>query len=500
MSAQQSYFKNLWCYPRFHILDHNLLKVDSLDVEEVYPLTDSCFAYKIQSKYGLFKLNTGFQTLPMFDSIKAITDKVVFGSINGRYYHLNGPPPNSTESFLQYQRIVNVLLLKTRTNWQLRKLVPFTGDLAPSSLSSANDFFVTPNGIVFKNSGLSGFFSFSGEEIISAVVDSILEVGPEMNYAKVKAGKTYYGLVAKTEKVLVEDTLDSFQIIPSGFKKVEGNKICYYEEQGVNCIQTDSVVFQNGLLLYYCNDTICVVNKKSVLGPFPKNRTFQKLLPDSIVLFSDGGYWEFYQPNGIQLSQSFYPFTSLALPNEGLFPAKQYGQKGFISIDGFKRISHRYDSVRHFFGARAAVQITTPDQKKKWGFINRKDSLIVQPYYDSVSNFCDGIAIVLKDKRWSIIDSSGTMLLKRPVDSIVHLFDGSYIIELNNKKGLVAFDGKTLLLPIYQEIQPTFNGRWLVQQENYFGLYDSDKGFILPTSYQSIKVRPNGLGYVVSKR
>lgn len=223
---------------------------------------------------------------------------------------------------------------------------------------------------------------------------------------------------------------------------------------------------------------------------------------DTIGLFRQGVVWQYRGSEGLLLSygidHSTPTFTSIGPLAEGLAPSQQFGRMGFIGPEGLKRIGHRYDSVLAFADGRAAVKLHLSEQINGWGFIDRKDSLICQPVYDTVWPYCDSIAVVTKGAKFQILDHWGKPLLPQMADSVCPALVGGYTFRTGGRWGYIDNKGNTRLLPKY--LQLDLFTSFLVRYKSLSGkcgLYSAQEGVGLEPIFRLIQYNPYSAGTIL---
>ena len=61
---------------------------------------------------------------------------------------------------------------------------------------------------------------------------------------------------------------------------------------------------------------------------------------------------------------------------------------------------------------------------KKYGFIDKNGKVVIEPQFDSASNFSEGFACVKKDDKWGFIDKSGKMVIELQFDRVFDFSEG----------------------------------------------------------------------------
>lgn len=70
---------------------------------------------------------------------------------------------------------------------------------------------------------------------------------------------------------------------------------------------------------------------------------------------------------------------------------------------------------------------------KKWGFIDWKGHVIVEPKYQNARSFSDGLAAVKRDGMWGFIDSTGNEVIEPKFFNVGSYVDG--IVPFRNNAG-----------------------------------------------------------------
>ncbi|MEZ6136650.1 MAG: WG repeat-containing protein [Pirellulaceae bacterium] len=105
-----------------------------------------------------------------------------------------------------------------------------------------------------------------------------------------------------------------------------------------------------------------------------------------------------------------------------LFEISVNGKHGFIDKDGKIVIEPKYEKVFPFSDGLAAVQVD-----ERWGFIDAMGKLVIEPQFIQVRMFASGRAGVrLKSfsDRWGFIDSSGMLVIEPQFDCVEEFRNG----------------------------------------------------------------------------
>jgi len=85
--------------------------------------------------------------------------------------------------------------------------------------------------------------------------------------------------------------------------------------------------------------------------------------------------------------------------------AHDYLASAFVDLSSALLDPSDRDNIRYFSEGLAGVQINN-----KWGFINKKGEIIVEPKYDKVFNFERGLALVKINGKLGTINKSGKFM------------------------------------------------------------------------------------------
>jgi hypothetical protein len=153
---------------------------------------------------------------------------------------------------------------------------------------------------------------------------------------------------------------------------------------------------------------------------------------------------------------------------ESLAAVKKNDKWGFVDTDGNVKVQFQFtNEPKSFSDGRAFVQGTN----LKWGIIDTEGNIIVEPIYDEVFPFSDGVAVVSKmDEKWNksyyIINLSGkpikTFDKAKKSDETTTLLsgfnEGCALAMKGYKKGMLDSKGNIVIKFLYRELKPFSSG------------------------------------------
>jgi hypothetical protein len=97
--------------------------------------------------------------------------------------------------------------------------------------------------------------------------------------------------------------------------------------------------------------------------------------------------------------------------SDNLFPVHYGDEWGFISADGDLLFKIRCYSIRSFFEG-LAIYAVSKNGEIKYGYINTKGDVVIEPKYDNAGDFAEGLAPVLSNRKWGFINTKGEYVIK----------------------------------------------------------------------------------------
>ncbi|MDR3095074.1 MAG: WG repeat-containing protein [Bacteroidales bacterium] len=133
----------------------------------------------------------------------------------------------------------------------------------------------------------------------------------------------------------------------------------------------------------------------------------------------------------------------------------------------------------------AAFCIVGEEGNHKWGFVNKRGEIIINPQFSQVANFGDGLCAVRNDDRkWGYIDKEGKIIINYQFDHAQSFEKGKAIVKLGDKAGVIDKTGKYILNPQFDELR--IDGNWFqVEQNGKYGWCDKDGKLIINPQFDN---------------
>nr|MBA3806501.1 WG repeat-containing protein [Acidobacteriota bacterium] len=100
-------------------------------------------------------------------------------------------------------------------------------------------------------------------------------------------------------------------------------------------------------------------------------------------------------------------------------------------------------------------------QNGKWGYIDRKGALLIQPQYDDAWDFSEGLAYARAGNKRFVIDQTGKVLIDlQQVDFAGRFSEGLASVQTsgpNPRRGFIDKEGKLVIAPQFDAVE-SFEG------------------------------------------
>ncbi|HEY8400214.1 MAG TPA: WG repeat-containing protein, partial [Cytophagaceae bacterium] len=188
---------------------------------------------------------------------------------------------------------------------------------------------------------------------------------------------------------------------------------------------------------------------------------------------------------------------------QNLLPIKRNYKWGFIDSKGEIKINPQFDYVQEFEGRYSKVLIA-----HKQGLIDTTGNLIIPAQYEELRVLKDSLFTYKKGNYWGLINIYNEELLSAKFDQIDTFRFPLLKLVLNNKSGLYNYRKDLLLTPIYDTIKPLNSELTYIINENKQGVVNDSLSKVLSAQYEKIVVlnsnavlyQKNGLWGVSDKK
>jgi len=208
------------------------------------------------------------------------------------------------------------------------------------------------------------------------------------------------------------------------------------------------------------------------------------------VFSADEDHWGFIDKTGkMVIAANFANAGDFA---EGLAPVEVNGKWGYIDKLGSFVIKPQYEEAHAFSEGLAAVTPSVPDEKTdvarwelanarrgKWGFIDKTGKLVIEPQFERVDCFKEGLAKVHGESDTGYINRDGKFVIRGEFESQTNFGDGLAAVS-SGSAGIVMSgeqDGE------YDSSLP-------------FRFIDTSGKMVIPAQFNSVTIFSEGMAAV----
>lgn len=317
-----------------------------------------------------------------------------------------------------------------------------------------------------RQDGKFGYITKDGEWRIQPTFKVAKNFSGEL--AEAMNDKKKWGFINRKGEWKIEPSFDKTKAFNSGVAMVlDSKQWIYINEKGekiLSNITSDKLYdFKDGFALYREGDFVGFINTDGKIVIAPK---FQKAFnfENGYAKVRENDKWGLIDESGNYFVKTEYDGISNFLNGQVV------GNKGDVYgliVDGeFKEVS----GAQKIWDFSVNGENTYAKMNDKIGFIDNKGNWIIEPTYDKVRAFKNGLAPVMKDKKWGYINVSGE--LKIPFeyrDAEVFSSDGLAPVKIDKLWGFINAEGKLIIEDKYVI---TAGGFSIFQKNNQKGFYE----------------------------
>ena len=123
------------------------------------------------------------------------------------------------------------------------------------------------------------------------------------------------------------------------------------------------------------------------------------------------------------------------------------------------------------------------------GRLNVKGDTIIPPNYLSTGNLSDGMHIVqAKNKKWGAYDKKGNLVIEPQFDGLWHFYEGVANFRSKEKYGFVDKNGEIVIDPRFDYASQFSNGLAYVELEGKAGFIDKNGIVVIPIVYEPYRM------------
>jgi len=140
-------------------------------------------------------------------------------------------------------------------------------------------------------------------------------------------------------------------------------------------------------------------------------------------------------------------------------------------------------TVRIFKDGLAAFSVMADSVNVKWGFVDKKGIIKIQPQFPSAGNFSDGKCAVMNSAgEWGYIDPEGKLIIGYQFSNAKEFITGKAIVQSGKEWGVVNVKGKFIINPLFSEMKMD-NDQYIIKQNNKWGWCNRNGDIIISPQF-----------------
>ena len=116
--------------------------------------------------------------------------------------------------------------------------------------------------------------------------------------------------------------------------------------------------------------------------------------------------------------------------------------------------------------------------KNLWGFADKSGKIMINPQFDAVADFSEGMATIKLNRRFGFIDRTGRIVINPQFDKAYSFSDGLAGISMSGRWGFIDKTGKVVINPQFDEVESFSGGRARVKNETRIGYIDVTGNYV----------------------
>ncbi len=228
--------------------------------------------------------------------------------------------------------------------------------------------------------------------------------------------------------------------------------------------------FEHGYAIVEKDKQWGVIDKAGVFVVAPSHRRLRRISEGS-VSFESGGKMGLMDLAGKEVLPPIY--DHLSPPKDSWCLVKKEGRSFFINtlgetvLDPVGKGNIAWEFSEGLTPIRMKSTRGRTKGKYRWGFMDRKGTIVIEPRFARVHRFSQGMATVETDPRmgflWGYIDKTGKLLIQPKWHHTQEFTFGLAVVKVGEKFGFIDKKGALVIPAIYDWVSPFKDGLARVQ-------------------------------------
>lgn len=133
---------------------------------------------------------------------------------------------------------------------------------------------------------------------------------------------------------------------------------------------------------------------------------------------------------------------------DAVYPIQKNEKWGYMNRKGDIIIPFQYDDAEDFKDGKAKAGMIS-GSNILYGFIDRNGQWLIQPVYQRVSYYSEGMCAVQQDEKYGYINSAGELTIAFQFEDAGNFYEGLAAVKINGWTGFIDQTGKVVIEPRY---------------------------------------------------
>ena len=221
---------------------------------------------------------------------------------------------------------------------------------------------------------------------------------------------------------------------------------------------------RNGVVFRYID-----TQGKVVINPQFKEATVFRNGMALVQVFGSKPMWGFINPDGSYSIKAIYKEATV-FSEDIAWVVSDNGAPKAINEKGDSLFALKEaKSVRIFKNGLAAFSVSIDSINVKWGFVDKKGTVVIVPQFAEVGNFSDGkCAVANAAGECGYIDLTGKIVINSQFTKAFGFVNGKALVQSGEDWGVIDAKGKFTIHPRFNELRAD-NDQYIVKQNNKWG-------------------------------
>ncbi|MEZ4379779.1 MAG: WG repeat-containing protein [Nannocystaceae bacterium] len=161
---------------------------------------------------------------------------------------------------------------------------------------------------------------------------------------------------------------------------------------------------------------------------------------------------------------------------------------GYIDKRGDIAIQPEYDMVYDFVDGLARIQVDD-----LYGFLDPRGVVVIDPEFPEAGDFSEGLAAIHDEGHTGYINRDGETVIEMEFRNGGDFSEGLAAVGVGPKMGYIDRDGKVAIKAAFEVAEAFHDGRAAVRVDHRWGYIGRDGELVIPTTYESARSFQDGV-------